>query len=220
MLGKLYALVDEQCCEDNPDALTSHEVHQFTICMAPLCCPSCLVCSGAAHISRTADVDIGFTDAQVLLPGHLLMRFTREKLEDCLAALKDSIARDAARSPEAVNLQVGRCCTLHCALHACSLSVKATACSDGAAPVGVSIVLLSESMMMSVHPLQDESYMRKLADRMPDIGRKMEYMLNTGNLVSKSGLDLSQSSGFTVVAEKLNFFRWASFAHVMQHQSI
>ena len=49
--------------------------------------------------------------------------------------------------------------------------------------------------------------MRKLADRMPDIGRKMEYMLNTGNLVSKSGLDLSQSSGFTVVAEKLNFFR-------------
>jgi hypothetical protein len=26
MLGKLYALVDEQCCEDNPDALTSHEV--------------------------------------------------------------------------------------------------------------------------------------------------------------------------------------------------
>jgi DNA-directed RNA polymerase I subunit RPA2 len=60
---------------------------------------------------------------------------------------------------------------------------------------------------MSAPLLQDESYMRKLADRMPDIGRKMEYMLNTGNLVSKSGLDLSQSSGFTVVAEKLNFFR-------------
>ena len=49
--------------------------------------------------------------------------------------------------------------------------------------------------------------MKKLADRMPDVGRKMEYFLNTGNLVSKSGLDLSQSSGFTVVAEKLNFFR-------------
>jgi DNA-directed RNA polymerase I subunit RPA2 len=64
-----------------------------------------------------------------------------------------------------------------------------------------------ESLMMSAHLLQDESYMKKLADRMPDIGRKMEYMLNTGNLVSKSGLDLSQSSGFTVVAEKLNFFR-------------
>jgi hypothetical protein len=31
-----------------------------------------------------------------------------------------------------------------------------------------------------------------------------------GNLVSKSGLDLSQVSGFTVVAEKLNFFRYIS----------
>lgn len=49
--------------------------------------------------------------------------------------------------------------------------------------------------------------MKKLAERMPDVGKKMEYMLNTGNLVSASGLDLSQSSGFTVVAEKLNFFR-------------
>jgi DNA-directed RNA polymerase I subunit RPA2 len=45
---------------------------------------------------------------------------------------------------------------------------------------------------------------------MPDIGRKVEYLLNTGNLVSKSGLDLSQVSGFTVVAEKLNFFRYIS----------
>lgn len=45
---------------------------------------------------------------------------------------------------------------------------------------------------------------------MPDVGKKMEYMLNTGNLVSKSGLDMSQNTGFTVVAEKLNFFRCAS----------
>ena len=43
---------------------------------------------------------------QVLLPGHLLMRFTREKLEDCLAALKDGIRRDAQRAPESINLQV------------------------------------------------------------------------------------------------------------------
>jgi DNA-directed RNA polymerase I subunit RPA2 len=48
---------------------------------------------------------------------------------------------------------------------------------------------------------------RRLADRMPDVGRKVEYLLNTGNLVSRSGLDLSQAAGFTVVAEKLNFFR-------------
>lgn len=38
-------------------------------------------------------------------------------------------------------------------------------------------------------------------------GQKFEYLLNTGNLVSRSGLDLSQSTGFTVVAEKLNYHR-------------
>ena len=58
--------------------------------------------------------------------------------------------------------------------------------------------------------VQDAAVVRKLSERMPDIGRKVEYLLNTGNLVSKSGLDLSQVSGFTVVAEKLNFFRYIS----------
>ncbi len=41
--------------------------------------------------------------------------------------------------------------------------------------------------------------MRKLLDKVGlDVGKKFEYLLNTGNLVSKSGLDLSQASGFTV----------------------
>ena len=39
-------------------------------------------------------------------------------------------------------------------------------------------------------------------------GMQIEYLLNTGNLVSNNTLDLSQNTGFTVVAEKLNFFRW------------
>jgi DNA-directed RNA polymerase I subunit RPA2 len=43
-----------------------------------------------------------------------------------------------------------------------------------------------------------------------DIGRQLEYFLATGNLVSKSGLGLSQSSGFTIVAEKLNYLRYIS----------
>ena len=60
--------------------------------------------------------------------------------------------------------------------------------------------------------LQDEFAIKKYANMMPDVGRKFEYLLNTGNLVSKSGLDLSQATGFTVVAEKLNFFRQATGA--------
>ena len=55
--------------------------------------------------------------------------------------------------------------------------------------------------------LQDEDYIKTTSDKLPDLGKKMEYMLNTGNLVSKTGLDISQATGFTVVAEKLNFFR-------------
>lgn len=54
---------------------------------------------------------------------------------------------------------------------------------------------------------QDEKYVKQVTDKLPDVGKKMEYLLNTGNLISRSGLDLSQAAGFTVVAEKLNFFR-------------
>ncbi|KAI8893711.1 hypothetical protein BC833DRAFT_624620 [Globomyces pollinis-pini] len=43
-----------------------------------------------------------------------------------------------------------------------------------------------------------------------DIGKKLEYFLATGNLVSPSGLDLQQTSGFTIIAEKLNFYRYVA----------
>ena len=43
-----------------------------------------------------------------------------------------------------------------------------------------------------------------------DVGRHFEYFLATGNLASKSGLGLSQSSGFTIVADKLNYLRFLS----------
>ncbi|KAI9492937.1 hypothetical protein BDB00DRAFT_764599 [Zychaea mexicana] len=43
-----------------------------------------------------------------------------------------------------------------------------------------------------------------------DMGQKLNYFLATGNLVSKTGLDLSQMSGYTIVAEKLNFYRYIS----------
>lgn len=46
-----------------------------------------------------------------------------------------------------------------------------------------------------------------MMERLPDVGKRFEYLLNTGNMVSRSGLDLQQTTGFTIVAEKLNFFR-------------
>ena len=43
-----------------------------------------------------------------------------------------------------------------------------------------------------------------------DVGSKLAYFLATGNLVSPTGLDLQQTSGYTIVAEKLNFYRYLS----------
>lgn len=43
-----------------------------------------------------------------------------------------------------------------------------------------------------------------------DIGKKCAYFLGTGNLASQTGMDLSQTSGYTVVAERLNFLRFLS----------
>lgn len=43
-----------------------------------------------------------------------------------------------------------------------------------------------------------------------NLGQAMDYFLSTGNLSSPSGLDLQQTSGFTVVAEKINFYRFIS----------
>ncbi|KAL0055264.1 hypothetical protein WJX82_009622 [Trebouxia sp. C0006] len=98
---------------------------------------------------------------EIMLPGDLLCKFMKERLEENLEFFKDLVKRDLDRQPEKVNLQ-------------------------------------------------DEDYIKSTSDKLPDVGKKMEYMLNTGNLVSKTGLDISQATGFTVVAEKLNFFRYLS----------
>ncbi|THH31929.1 hypothetical protein EUX98_g2298 [Antrodiella citrinella] len=57
----------------------------------------------------------------------------------------------------------------------------------------------------------DKKYVKKIISRSNyDIGAKMSNFLATGNLNSPTGLDLQQASGFTIVAEKLNFMRYIS----------
>lgn len=54
-------------------------------------------------------------------------------------------------------------------------------------------------------------YFAKLFERSGgSIGNRAKTFLSTGNLVSQSGMDLMQVSGFTVVAERLNIFRYMS----------
>ncbi|KAK4954086.1 DNA-directed RNA polymerase I subunit RPA2, partial [Elasticomyces elasticus] len=52
-----------------------------------------------------------------------------------------------------------------------------------------------------------------------NIGSALDYFLSTGNLVSASGLDLQQTSGFTVVAEKINFYRFISHFRMVHRGS-
>ena len=52
-----------------------------------------------------------------------------------------------------------------------------------------------------------------------NIGGLLEYFLSTGNLVSSSGLDLQQASGYTVVAEKINFYRFISHFRMVHRGS-
>ena len=52
-----------------------------------------------------------------------------------------------------------------------------------------------------------------------NLGQALEYFLSTGNLQSPSGLDLQQVSGFTVVAEKLNFLRFISHFRMIHRGS-
>lgn len=52
-----------------------------------------------------------------------------------------------------------------------------------------------------------------------NIGSLLVYFLSTGNLVSPTGLDLQQTSGFTVVAEKINFYRFISHFRMVHRGS-
>lgn len=57
----------------------------------------------------------------------------------------------------------------------------------------------------------DSTFFKKICAKVPsDIGKKMEYFLATGNLISASGLDLQQTTGYSVIAEKLNYLRYLS----------
>ncbi|KAF9266268.1 DNA-directed RNA polymerase I polypeptide 2 [Marasmius fiardii PR-910] len=63
----------------------------------------------------------------------------------------------------------------------------------------------------TVVDFNDKRYFQKVLSRVNfDIGARLSSFLATGNLSSPSGLDLQQASGFTIVAEKLNWQRYIS----------
>ncbi|KAH3903018.1 DNA-directed RNA polymerase I subunit RPA2 [Saccharomycodes ludwigii] len=67
---------------------------------------------------------------------------------------------------------------------------------------------------------KSRKYMTRVFMRVNEnIGSKLQYFLSTGNLVSQSGLDLQQVSGYTVVAEKINFYRFLAHFRMVHRGS-
>jgi DNA-directed RNA polymerase I subunit RPA2 len=66
----------------------------------------------------------------------------------------------------------------------------------------------------------DRDFLSKIVKRSNEnIGNALEYFLSTGNLVSPTGLDLQQTSGYTVIAEKINFYRFISHFRMIHRGS-
>lgn len=97
---------------------------------------------------------------EVLLPGHLYLMITKEKIRDYLLGIGATIARERRRR--------------------------------------------------RLQSLEDPAYVRKLLNMQSNVGDKLHLFMATGNLVSGTGLGLMQTSGFTIVADKLNYFRYLS----------
>lgn len=102
---------------------------------------------------------------ELLLPGHLLCTFVKEKFEELLQNLRLALVTD-----------------------------------------------MRKDFLRTSAKIEDPKFWGKLVDRFSNkssggMGKKVEYFLSTGNIVSTSGLDLMQVSGFTIVAERLNFLR-------------
>ena len=105
---------------------------------------------------------------EILLPGHLMTAFVKEKFEEMLQALRLGLIREMRLDFSKTSSKLG-----------------------------------------------DSTFWSKLVDRVGSlssggIGKKVQYFLSTGNIISTTGLDLMQVSGYTIVAERLNFLRYCA----------
>ena len=105
---------------------------------------------------------------EILLPGHLICSFVKEKFEEMLGAIQLGFMKE-----------------------------------------------LRMNYAKLISGIQDLKYINRMVDRNGmlgngGIGKKVQHFLSTGNIISSTGLDLMQVSGYTIVAERLNFLRYCA----------
>ncbi|XP_038045257.1 DNA-directed RNA polymerase I subunit RPA2-like [Patiria miniata] len=76
--------------------------------------------------------------------------------------------------------------------------------------LGLKYAILKKEKNSMKNFIFNKATMSEVLKSVNDLTRPMEYLLATGNLVSKTGLGLMQAAGMTVVADKLNFMRFVS----------
>jgi|TARA_B110000971_G_scaffold153992_1_gene157338 DNA-directed RNA polymerase I subunit RPA2 len=150
---------------------------------------------------------------EILLPGLLLQTFVREKLREALAAAKRTVLRELEDKPQVSDLQVRIVCISYFpdALFA-DCQEYTTVCPLYKSPNTVHPYSRLKTDPFLFQSQDPEWFGRVVTQTIAkiDIGRLVEYFMATGNLASKSGLGLSQTSGFTIVADKLNYMRYLS----------
>jgi len=115
-----------------------------------------------------ADSTDSLQNQELLLPGHLITGFVKEKFEELLLAVR----------------------------------------------LGLVIGMRKDYTKIFAN-LHDAKFWNQMVDRhgalsSGGIGQKVNHFLSTGNIISSTGLDLMQVSGFTIVAERLNFLRYCA----------
>ena len=122
---------------------------------------------------------------ELLLPGHLMTLYMKEKLEELLLACRLNVLKDMRYGGSTFN---------------------AGAATNPAAAAAASKQKFMRDSLVSV------KYYQKLLDRNgSSLGNRIGTFLSTGNIVSSTGCDLMQVSGYTIIGEKLNMF------HFMAH---
>jgi DNA-directed RNA polymerase I subunit RPA2 len=131
-----------------------------------------LLCLRKLYAFAAGDCGVDNADSlqnqEILLPGHLITTFVKEKFEEMLMGIRMACLKEMRQDfPKAsANLQI------------------------------------SQWWLKSV----DRFGMLNNGG----LGKKVQHFLSTGNIISSSGLDLMQVSGYTIVAERLNFLRYCA----------
>lgn len=111
-----------------------------------------------------ADNTDALMNHELLLPGHLIGMYVKEKLEEGLLGARQLILKEFRANKTKFAAEV-----------------------------------------------QTNKFFQKQLDRcLGGLGQKVSTFISTGNIVTSTGMDLMQVSGYTIIAERLNYFRYLS----------